>query len=180
LLIYYIKRILKRLPPKNDEPFNEKTELPVSKDEEPGLIKEKDVDGQDLAMLAELQNHLELAEDHRTFGFYEKAKEELLLALATDPQNIEVLIALGDLCLEMVGTNGGEKTLDEAVEIYQQALDIQPERGLIYYKLGVALDRRGRFREALESFEKAKEFGFEKEQLSLDIKRIQRILKFNE
>lgn len=42
--------------------------------------------------------------------------------------------------------------LDEAVEFYQKALEINPEFGIAHYKLGVCFYRMGKLQHALESF----------------------------
>jgi tetratricopeptide (TPR) repeat protein len=44
--------------------------------------------------------------------------------------------------------------LDKAAELYQKAIDIQPDFGLAYYRAGVCLHRAGRLEQALACFEK--------------------------
>lgn len=43
--------------------------------------------------------------------------------------------------------------LDEAVAYYKEAIQLNPEYGFAYYKLGVCYYRMGRLQEALESFQ---------------------------
>ncbi|MHB8172258.1 MAG: tetratricopeptide repeat protein [Thermincolia bacterium] len=171
---FYLKRLIPVEPvsPKNNQ--EPKVETP-----QPESLK-KTMPPKDLAILAEVQKHLDLAEDHRTFGFYEKAKGEYLAALDVDPLNVDILLALGDLNLEMVGSADGEACLDEAIVRYQQASEVRQEDGVITYKLGVALDRRGKYQGALNAYQQAKEFGYQGDQLKLDMKRLERILKYSE
>jgi tetratricopeptide (TPR) repeat protein len=44
--------------------------------------------------------------------------------------------------------------LDEAVDFYNQALDLDPNFGFAHYKLGVCYYRMGRLQQSLEAFEK--------------------------
>ncbi|MDA8235017.1 MAG: tetratricopeptide repeat protein [Clostridia bacterium] len=178
LLFFVIKYYLKRLNPAKPVTINsnENYEVKAPTSE----ITTAKLPQKDLALLAEVQKHLDLAEDFRSLGFYEKAKEEYQEALALDSRNIEVLLALGDLNLEMVGTVDSERCLDEAIERYKEAAEVCQEDGRINYKIGVALERRGMFREALTAYQQAKEFGYQGDQLKIDFKRLERILRFSE
>ncbi len=58
------------------------------------------------------------------------------------------------ICLHLADVEYSMGNLDRAAEIYQEAINLQPDFGLAYYKAGVCLHRAGKLEQALKCFEK--------------------------
>lgn len=89
-----------------------------------------------------------LAMAYRARKDYAKARELLASLIEQDPQNVAMILGLGDLYLE-------EGSLSEAEEVYRLAQRIAPHHAMVYFSLGNLYSRSERFDEAIEAFERA-------------------------
>lgn len=86
-------------------------------------------------------------------GAVEKAIELCLGALLNNPNNANMHILLGDLYLEKhLDITQAQNFIDEALNEYQLALEIDINNLDIYYKLGCAFYYKGEFEKALTNF----------------------------
>jgi cytochrome c-type biogenesis protein CcmH/NrfG len=82
-------------------------------------------------------------------AFHERIKE-LRSMIAASPDNVSALIQLGNLYFD---TN----EYDQAVELYEKALQLSPEKADVQADLGIAYRRLGAPEKSAQSFEKALE-----------------------
>jgi tetratricopeptide (TPR) repeat protein len=79
----------------------------------------------------------------------------------------DVYVNLGNLELTLL------KNPEKAIEYYNTAIDIDGENdGEVYYNLGIAYDKVGKFSESLKSLEKAKELMGNDEKTKEQVERI--------
>ena len=83
-------------------------------------------------------------------GAYEVAVQEYEKALKIEPENVDVLVNLGAVCLQ-------KRKVDRAIECFGKALEINPKNSMALYDIGKAYMFRGEFRFALMAFIQAAE-----------------------
>lgn len=78
-------------------------------------------------------------------GELELARESALRALEADSGSIAARLCLGNIRYR-------EDRFDESIDIYREALRIQPDNASVHYNLGLALQTRGDTIEAIEHY----------------------------
>lgn len=126
----------------------------------------------DLTVLAVISEHFDHAEELASIGYFENAIDELELALALEPGNADIYEAIGDLYMELVRQQDPVENLDAAIQSYQHAIGLQAELVTAYYKLGVALERRGFKAEAKEYLELATAKGLQRDDMEMLLKQL--------
>ena len=86
------------------------------------------------------------AMEHYLSGMWKDAEEDLSRLLGRFPDDTFILLLLGNTYYSL-----GE--LDRAAEVYEHAIQVNPEFGVASYKLGVCYYRSGKLVQALESFQ---------------------------
>lgn len=129
----------------------------------------------DLTLFAAIELHFDQAEELATIGYFEKAIEELHLALALEPGNAEIYAAIGDLYMELVKQQDPIENLDAAIRSYRHAIGLQSELATAHYKLGLALERRGLKAEAKKYLELAAAKGLQRDDLEILLNQLQRV-----
>lgn len=126
--------------------------------------------------------HRALARSLREKGRFDAAKDELEKALASDPENREIVLDIADLALAMKDFSGAEAqvekvlaaqpdnrrakqmrgivlfhrgNLDEARGILEDALTLNPNPELVHYYLGRIYEQKGDAAKALEHYREA-------------------------
>ena len=67
--------------------------------------------------------------EYAKYGLHDEAIELFRKSLATDPDNIDTCISLGEVY--------AEKRMDsEAIELFQKVLKINPNQPQVYFKIG--------------------------------------------
>ncbi len=92
--------------------------------------------------------HLALAEKSREFGLGEFDHLENLAAISLDPDNYQALKNLGEEALE-------RRDFSQATLFFQKALKTDSSDASLHFRMGQALQGRGRPMEALEAFQRA-------------------------
>lgn len=79
-----------------------------------------------------------------------EAEREFTRILKTDPDNYDALDSLGLV-------KAARNDYDQAISYHQQAMALNPGDMMIYYHLGTALEKKGKFSEAAEAYRTALE-----------------------
>ena len=83
-------------------------------------------------------------------GAYEVAVKEYEKALALEPDNVDILINLGAVCLQ-------RHRVDRAIECFGRAIELEPQNTMALYDIGKAYMFKNDFRLAIMAFQQASE-----------------------
>jgi tetratricopeptide (TPR) repeat protein len=98
----------------------------------------------------EHESRLKLAQCHAALGSSEKAIPLYQEALQSEPESLQILNALGDLCYQM-------ERFDEAAGYFERSLAVNPRQGETAFKLGFLFEQKGRHEDAGACYDKALE-----------------------
>jgi arylsulfatase A-like enzyme/Flp pilus assembly protein TadD len=101
----------------------------------------------------EIWNYIGLAYSHK--GDFEKAASALEQALTIDDRFAFSYRNMGNVLLTRFQHSKDAGTLEEAIQNYRRAVELEPEYGAAYNSLGVALKEAGFIDEAISNWEKA-------------------------
>lgn len=91
------------------------------------------------------------------------AKRDFKIAAELGPGNPDIYVDIGNSCMFL-------RENDEAIQAYETALHLKVDRPeLCYYHIGIIYERTGKFEQAIDSFNKAKENGFSLEECNKEI-----------
>ncbi len=88
-----------------------------------------------------------LARAYRQQNSFDKARELIASLIEQDPQNVLLVLELGDIYLE-------ERSLEEAEKVYQIALRMEPYNPAVFFSLGNLYSETRRFELAIDAFER--------------------------
>ena len=94
------------------------------------------------------EENAESLQTHRSKEDYEEAIRNLIKLLKKEPDNIVLLISLGNIYFD-VGMD------EEAIEVYKKALEIYPDNVSVRTDLGTSYRRTGQTDKALEEYKKS-------------------------
>lgn len=94
-------------------------------------------------------------------GAYEMAIQEYEKALKLDPDNVDILVNLGAVCLQ-------KRRADQAIEYFTKALELAPNNSMALYDIGKAYMFKEDYRLALVAFRQ----GLELQPEDIEIKRL--------
>jgi tetratricopeptide (TPR) repeat protein len=107
----------------------------------------------DNAALYEMRAKIRLGSPDQKPDTFEKAEADLQLAIQKDPKRVESLMTLGKLYREMWRKEGGEKRLDQAIQMLDKAHTLQPDNAGISLELAQLCESAGRTAQAKEYYE---------------------------
>lgn len=88
-----------------------------------------------------------LSRAYRQQKAYDKSRELMVTLIQQDPQNVMLVLELGDLYLE-------EGSTAEAEEVYNLALRMEPYNPSVFFSLGNLYSESKRFEQAINAFER--------------------------
>jgi len=101
----------------------------------------------------EIWNYIGLA--YSNLGDFEKARTALEQALSIDDRFAFSYRNLGNILLTQFQRTKDRQCLEESIQNYERAIELEPDYGAAYNTLGVALKETGRIEDAILNWERA-------------------------